>query len=70
MKRYCENCGKRLMKNSDEVFICSYENTYCKDCAEQTNFNCPECKGRLEKRPTRILTEIRVIPLDNLLRFN
>ena len=67
MKRNCECCGKRLFKNSEEVYICSFESTYCKECTEAKNFVCTACSGKLEKRPKRIITEIKVIPLENVL---
>ena len=67
MKKHCQCCGKQLFRNSEEVYICSFESTYCKDCAEAKSFICTECNGKLEKRPTRIITEIRVIPLENVL---
>lgn len=40
--------------------ICSYECTYCTDCAESKLSNvCPNCGGGLEKRPIRPSKEWR-----------
>jgi len=66
MKQYCEGCGKRLLKNSEEVFICSFESSYCEECARLHKFKCPVCEGKLEKRPARIISEIKVLPIDNV----
>jgi hypothetical protein len=55
MKPHCEHCDKPLPANSKEAMICSYECTFCKDCVEEILQNkCPNCGGKLEKRPTRI----------------
>jgi hypothetical protein len=50
----CENCGKSLPYNSTEAMICTFECTFCKDCADNILFNvCPNCGGGFEKRPVR-----------------
>jgi hypothetical protein len=52
LKRACEKCG--VMLTSDGVaYICSYECTYCANCAEQINAICPNCGGELVRRPRR-----------------
>ena len=33
MKEKCENCGAALPMDSDKAVICSYECTFCEDCA-------------------------------------
>ena len=65
MKKYCESCGEKLNR-IEKVYICSYEFTYCKACAEREVFKCPHCEGSLEIRPARILTSIKAIPLNNV----
>ena len=56
----CEVCDKDLPPASTEARICSYECTYCKDCAEQVLNNvCPNCGGGLEPRPIRPKTARR-----------
>jgi hypothetical protein len=52
LKQACEKCGATLTPGG-VAFICSYECTYCEDCAGQTNFVCPNCSGELVKRPRR-----------------
>lgn len=50
----CENCGKSLPNDSNEVMICTFECTFCVQCVENILENvCPNCGGGFEKRPTR-----------------
>lgn len=56
MKLKCDLCAKTTYHNQD-TYICSYENTYCPECASDLNYNCQECKGELVLRPKRILPE-------------
>ncbi|MGE0151221.1 MAG: DUF1272 domain-containing protein [Reyranellaceae bacterium] len=50
----CECCDKDLPNGAPEALICTFECTFCADCAE-TRFGgrCPNCGGDLVKRPTR-----------------
>ena len=57
MKKECEKCGTALAADS-EARICSYECTFCPDCAKQMDFICPNCGGELVDRP-RQNTEVR-----------
>jgi hypothetical protein len=52
LKRVCEKCGVALTR-SGVAYICSYECTYCANCAEQMNAVCPNCGGELVRRPRR-----------------
>lgn len=52
MKRHCEKCNCTL-ELSSAAFICSYECTYCPECAKALNDLCPNCSGQLVARPTR-----------------
>ena len=52
MKGSCERCGLRLAV-CDEASICSYECTFCADCARSMNGTCPNCGGELVQRPRR-----------------
>lgn len=36
MKEKCERCGTALPMDSERAMICSYECTFCEDCAEKT----------------------------------
>ena len=66
MKQYCAGCGKRLFKRSEAVYICSYESTYCEECAVEKKLKCDCCEGKLEKRPARILSYIKAIPVNDI----
>jgi uncharacterized protein len=52
MKTACETCGVPLVAQ-DEAYICSYECTFCVDCARQMNAVCPNCSGELVHSPRR-----------------
>ena len=50
----CELCDKDLPPHSEDARICSYECTYCADCAEKKLHNvCPTCGGNFVPRPLR-----------------
>jgi hypothetical protein len=50
----CECCGTDLPGDSRAAFICSFECTYCADCAQHTlHDRCPNCGGELARRPAR-----------------
>jgi uncharacterized protein len=50
----CECCGADLPPGSRNARICSFECTFCSDCAEGTlAWRCPNCGGELVRRPTR-----------------
>ncbi len=50
----CEHCGKDLPNTSTNSMICSFECTYCEECALHVFENvCPSCGGNFERRPIR-----------------
>ncbi len=50
----CENCNKPLPPDSSEARICSFECTFCAQCAEGVLENvCPNCGGGFAPRPIR-----------------
>lgn len=50
----CECCDRDLDPASPDVFICTYECTWCRDCAENVLRGvCPNCGGELVRRPIR-----------------
>ena len=50
----CEYCDKDLPPHSTQARICSYECTFCADCAENKLANvCPNCGGGFAPRPIR-----------------
>lgn len=67
----CEHCNKDLPHNSTEAMICSFECTYCKNCAETIFENvCPNCGGGLEKRPVRPVKELAKNPSSQKRVYN
>lgn len=50
----CECCNKDLPNESVEARICTFECTFCSDCADvRLNGICPNCGGELLRRPRR-----------------
>ena len=50
----CECCDKDLPPDSTEARICTYECTFCADCAERVLEGvCPNCGGNFAPRPIR-----------------
>jgi uncharacterized protein len=50
----CEHCNKALPPDAPEARICSYECTFCADCAGRVLGNvCPNCGGGFVPRPVR-----------------
>jgi len=50
----CEICDRDLPPESGDARICSYECTYCADCAETVLLGvCSNCGGNLVPRPIR-----------------
>ena len=52
MKAECERCAEALGPSA-EAYICSYECTFCRTCADALAFVCPNCGGELVRRPAR-----------------
>lgn len=58
----CECCDRDLPPDSTDARICSFECTFCVDCADIVlHGRCPNCAGELVRRPIR--------PADRLARF-
>ena len=54
LKPNCECCDKDLFPSAADARICTFECTFCADCAEQRFDNiCPNCGGNLVERPIR-----------------
>lgn len=50
----CETCDRDLPPDSADARICSFECTFCADCAGGAlQGHCPNCGGNLERRPIR-----------------
>jgi uncharacterized protein len=59
----CECCGKALPPDSAVARICSFECTFCAECAEVTLHGiCPNCAGELVRRPIRPAAAVRKHP--------
>ncbi len=52
MKPGCERGGAALSPGGT-AFICSFECTFCADCAGTLDRICPNCGGELVRRPHR-----------------
>ena len=56
----CERCDVDLPPDAPNARICSYECTFCADCAEGALANvCPNCGGGFVPRPIRPAKEWR-----------
>lgn len=53
MRPDCEKCGVDLPAELPGAFICSFECTFCAECADVLDERCPNCGGELLDRPTR-----------------
>ncbi|WP_313198343.1 DUF1272 domain-containing protein [Rhizobium sp.] len=50
----CECCDKDLAPDCREAMICTFECTFCADCATDVLGGiCPNCSGELVRRPIR-----------------
>jgi len=50
----CECCDTDLPPQSTDARICSFECTFCAECAEAKSAGkCPNCGGELVARPRR-----------------
>ncbi|WP_420993650.1 DUF1272 domain-containing protein [Cupriavidus sp. 30B13] len=50
----CEHCNKDLPPDSADAVICSFECTFCRECADGVlNHKCPNCSGNFAPRPVR-----------------
>jgi hypothetical protein len=50
----CELCDRDLPPQSYDARICTYECTWCADCADRVLMNvCPNCGGELVRRAIR-----------------
>jgi uncharacterized protein len=62
IKPNCECCDRDLPPSSLDAMICSFECTFCRECATtRLQGKCPNCGGELVRRPVR--------PADVLQRY-
>ena len=63
LKPSCECCDKNLPPASMEARICSFECTFCADCAtNRLGGHCPNCGGELVRRPVRPPAKLAKFP--------
>jgi hypothetical protein len=63
LRSCCEHCAKELPPDSTEAMICSFECTYCRECALILFENvCPSCGGNFHPRPIRPKVMLRKYP--------
>jgi uncharacterized protein len=67
LRPVCELCGVALSAESDNVRICTYECTFCADCATwQLMGICPNCSGELVVRPRRPAAKLAKDPASTI----
>ncbi len=65
----CECCDRDLAVD-DLAYICTFECTWCADCAEALGMICPNCDGNLVRRPVRPASELAANPPSTIRVFN
>jgi len=59
----CECCDANLPPASEAARICTFEHTFCADCAElRFGEVCPDCGGGLVARPIRPERQLHRFP--------
>lgn len=59
----CECCDCDLPPGSPQAMICSFECTFCADCATTILASrCPNCGGELLRRPIRPVDKLATSP--------
>ena len=59
----CECCDRDLAPNAGDARICSFECTFCADCADtRLEGRCPNCGGDLVPRPARSVLLLAKFP--------
>ena len=69
MRPNCERCGADLPANAGGAFTCSFECTFCAQCADALDERCPTCGGELLDRPTRVGKALKNNPASAKRRF-
>ncbi|MCP4071696.1 MAG: DUF1272 domain-containing protein [Hyphomicrobiales bacterium] len=63
LKPGCECCDENLPPHSPNAMICSYECTFCSDCAEnRLKGICPNCGVNFSQRPIRPVNMLQKHP--------
>lgn len=69
MRPDCECCGTDLPAHAGGAFICSFECTFCAECAEALDDRCPNCGGMLTDRPVRAKALLAKFPASTERKF-
>ena len=71
LKPGCECCDKDLPPDSGDALICSFECTFCRDCAEGVlGGRCPNCGGAFVPRTVRPEALLAQFPASTERVFN
>jgi len=71
MRPGCERCDVDLPPDQTGAWVCSFECTFCTDCANaDLQRVCPNCGGELVHRPTRVGDALRKYPGSTLRIHN
>lgn len=64
LKPNCECCDKDLPPDAVDAMICSFECTFCSECADERlpDGVCPNCGGELVRRPVRPAEKLTKFP--------
>jgi hypothetical protein len=67
----CECCNKDLPPDSPHARICSFECTFCANCADEILAGrCPNCGGNLVARPIRPPSALQQHPASTRRIYN
>ncbi len=67
----CECCDADLPPASLAARICSFECTFCADCADGAlGGRCPNCGGELVRRPVRPADKLERFPASTVRKVN
>ena len=69
MRPGCECCDVDLPADDVGAVVCSFECTYCADCADALDERCPNCGGELLDRPARTGKALASNPASTERRF-
>jgi hypothetical protein len=67
----CECCDKNLPPDATDAVICTFECTFCADCAaNRLDGVCPNCGGNFAARPIRPAAMLTKYPASTKRIFN
>jgi hypothetical protein len=63
----CECCDRDLPPASQDAMMCTFECTFCRECAERVFAGvCPNCGGELVVRPVRPANKLAQFPASTI----